>query len=102
MQGTVTGLASLSETPGVADLDLTYTILGGTGAFAVATGSFGGIATADSRGRTPTSPLFTLNFTGNIDAPALPEPATWAMMILGFGAIGLNVRAARRRRPQPA
>ena len=29
--------------------------------------------------------------------PAVPEPATWAMMLLGFGATGLMIR--RRRRP---
>ena len=29
-------------------------------------------------------------------APAVPEPATWAMMLVGFGGIGL---AMRRRRP---
>jgi hypothetical protein len=28
---------------------------------------------------------------------AVPEPATWAMMILGFGAIGLTLRGGRRR-----
>lgn len=28
---------------------------------------------------------------------AVPEPATWAMMIIGFGAIGSMVRASRRR-----
>jgi len=28
---------------------------------------------------------------------AVPEPATWAMMLLGFGAIGM---VARRRRTQ--
>lgn len=25
-------------------------------------------------------------------APAVPEPATWAMMIVGFGAVGLAIR----------
>ena len=28
---------------------------------------------------------------------AVPEPATWAMMIIGFGAIGSMVRTSRRR-----
>ena len=31
----------------------------------------------------------------NFDAAAVPEPATWAIMILGFGAVGF---ALRRRR----
>ena len=30
-------------------------------------------------------------------APAVPEPATWAMMLVGFGGIGLAMR--RRRKP---
>lgn len=30
-------------------------------------------------------------------SPAVPEPATWAMMLLGFGAAGFMLR--RRRRP---
>ena len=30
--------------------------------------------------------------------PAVPEPATWAMMILGFGAIGGMMRGSNRRR----
>jgi len=29
---------------------------------------------------------------------AIPEPSTWAMMIVGFGAVGTMVRASRRRR----
>jgi hypothetical protein len=29
----------------------------------------------------------------------IPEPATWAMMILGFGLIGLTLRGQRRREP---
>lgn len=32
-----------------------------------------------------------------IDSAVVPEPATWAMMLLGFGAIGFTMR--RRRRP---
>ena len=29
--------------------------------------------------------------------PAVPEPATWAMMIVGFGAIGFAMRSAKRQ-----
>lgn len=30
---------------------------------------------------------------------AVPEPGTWAMLILGFGAVGGALRSARKRRP---
>lgn len=30
--------------------------------------------------------------------PAVPEPATWAMMLLGFGAMGLSLRRRRQAR----
>jgi hypothetical protein len=45
---------------------------------------------------------FDLNSTSNsfelsnIGA-AVPEPATWAMMIIGFGAVGSMVRSHRRK-----
>lgn len=31
------------------------------------------------------------------DVPAVPEPGTWALMILGFGAVGGSARYRRRR-----
>ncbi len=51
--------------------------------------TFGTPGTANVRGR------FTLlsESTG-----AVPEPATWGMMILGFGAMGGMMRASRRRK----
>jgi hypothetical protein len=48
---------------------------------------------------------YTLTFVGNgsgsfggaVAFSAGPEPATWGMMLLGFGAVGFAMR--RRRRP---
>ena len=31
--------------------------------------------------------------------PPVPEPATWAMMLLGFGGIGAAMRRSRRQKP---
>jgi len=33
-----------------------------------------------------------LTFTPNATTGAVPEPATWAMMLLGFGAVGSAMR----------
>jgi hypothetical protein len=33
--------------------------------------------------------------TGNVTISAVPEADTWAMMLLGFGAIGLTIRGRR-------
>lgn len=43
-----------------------------------------------------------LNFrlTGETFAVAVPEPATWGLMILGFGVIGGALRSSRRTRAQ--
>ena len=45
-----------------------------------------------------TSPIAAGEFHGGITIMngAVPEPGTWAMMLLGFGAVGLSMR---RRRP---
>lgn len=37
-----------------------------------------------------------INFTVNTTIPAVPEPATWAMMLLGFGGIGYSMRRRRK------
>jgi hypothetical protein len=31
--------------------------------------------------------------------PSVPEPATWAMMLMGFGAVGAAMRRDRSKRP---
>jgi hypothetical protein len=37
-----------------------------------------------------------IGFTANVSAPAVPEPATWAMMLFGFGLVGSTMRRGRR------
>jgi hypothetical protein len=45
------------------------------------------------------NPIVGGSFTGNafISPAAVPEPATWAMMLLGFGGMGFVIR--RKRQP---
>ena len=71
MTGRGGSFASLGLTPGI------YTWNWGSG------------ANADS---------LTINIGTAIPPGAVPEPSTWAMLILGFGAVG----GALRRRKRPA
>ena len=41
--------------------------------------------------------LATVNATSSPVTAAVPEPATWAMMLLGFGAVGYAMRRRRAR-----
>ncbi|RYG87482.1 MAG: PEP-CTERM sorting domain-containing protein, partial [Alphaproteobacteria bacterium] len=72
-----------------------YTITGGSGIFDGATGSFTNIGTVDVRGGPPSR--LSLNFDGAIIAGAVPEPATWALLLLGFGMLGCGMRTRRAR-----
>lgn len=42
--------------------------------------------------------LGTNGFSNAVLITPVPEPATWAMMLLGFGAIGISLRIRRKRR----
>lgn len=39
---------------------------------------------------------YRLYASGTLQAGAVPEPATWAMMLLGFAGVGFTVRSRRR------
>ena len=47
-----------------------------------------------SIGQTRT-PLFAISAFRNV--PGVPEPSTWGMMLVGFGAVGFSLRKAKRR-----
>lgn len=55
----------------------------------------GGTNTLTVGGTTGTSTNVNANFSGVLsfsNAPTVPEPATWAMMLVGFGAAGYSLR----------
>lgn len=80
--------------PGVFSIFQTHLVTGGTGLFAGATGSFDSMGTLSfPMGR----PTVNQTFEGTLILPAVPEPATWAMMIGGFALIGGRLRFRRRR-----
>lgn len=63
-----------------------------------------GISYAIFGGRDPAingNSVYADNFTFD-SAAAVPEPATWAFMIVGFGAVGASLRAGRRKQASPA
>jgi hypothetical protein len=62
-------------------------------------GSFS-LVLGDATFRTPG----TANISGTFTyiSPSVPEPATWAMMLLGFGAVGFAMRRSRLSRGQIA
>lgn len=94
--GTHSGALLSTGQMGVYDVVETLIFTGGTGFFVGTTG------TADFVGQVrfgqfqggPAS-FGEGRFTGKLNIPAIPEPASWAMMIAGFGIVGM---AARRRR----
>ena len=92
--GTFDGGSTPTGTPGISNTAWLFTILGGTGRFDGASGTFNGTGVSDATTR-PTR--VSIDFIGNINAPAVPEPESWALMLLGFGAIGMTVRRGRKR-----
>lgn len=110
--GTGTYLASISPIgTGTATINFGQTLVGltiiglhygsagdggeGTSFFLFDAGS--GVNSVTVSSRTNTNFNFGLSNAALFSTTAVPEPATWAMMLLGFGGIGMAMR--RRRRP---
>jgi hypothetical protein len=93
--GTTAGeLTPIDGMPGFFDSVVHYTVTGGTGRFLSASGTIEGVGVLN---RTLPRPINNLTLTGDLDLPAVPEPSSWALMILGFGAAGSLVRRRRAR-----
>jgi hypothetical protein len=89
--GTPTHIWFLSDTEGrlalppqLNNITLTTTSLNETGDFQALTNSQGGN-------------IFGTTFRVKSDLDPIPEPATWALMILGFGLAGATMRRQRVR-----
>jgi hypothetical protein len=93
LTGAYSGLATPSGTPGLLNNTINYLVTGGTGRFLGGSGLITGMGTVDFRMGAPRQAL-TLN--GELNLPAVPEPATWGLMILGFGLSGGALRSRRR------
>lgn len=82
----------------LADFGDTYSTRAFVSAFGVGDGSGAGIAFnafADNLALTTTSGTNRVNFAA--PSGAVPEPATWAMMLVGFGGMGAAMRRNRRK-----
>lgn len=99
LQGTTSGFLTPSGTANILNSFVTYTVAGGTGAFAGATGIINGVGTLD---RNFARPRNQLALSGTLNAPGVPEPASWGMMITGFGAVGGMTRRRRARKLNPS
>lgn len=86
--GSFNGGSSPTSIPTISNVDWLFTITGGTGRFADASGIFEGTGTADATTR-PTHVVIDFG-------PPVPEPASWTLMLLGFGGIGFAIRRRRR------
>lgn len=120
--GSVTTTVDISGLNGPTDLDISSVLVNGLAATAVYRDAAGNVCTTPGVGSCGATETFAINnvpitagapnqisvsglsrgngsYGGNATfmPAAVPEPATWAMMLLGFGAIGFSMR--KRRRP---
>lgn len=92
LSGSYSGFFTPTGTPNVLNTTVNFIALGGTGRFLGASGTIQGVGILD---RSLPRPLNNIDLTGMLNLPAVPEPASWALMIGGFALTGV----AMRRRP---
>ena len=59
--------------------------------------SFVGTGTSSALSFTSSGGAFVDSFVDNVTLSAVPEPATWTMVLLGFAGIGAAMRLSRKR-----
>lgn len=118
--GSVTTSVTVNGIHGVLDLDFISVIVNGLTATAVYRDALGNVCTNYNVGTCGATETFAINnvpiLAGVLNTisitgysrgngsyggqatftPSVPEPATWAMMLVGFGAVGFGMRRARK------
>lgn len=89
LSGTYSGALAPSGTARLLNNTINYVVTSGTGRFLNASGTIDGTGTLDLRNG-PARADLVLN--GTLALPAVPEPATWVLMISGFGLTGSIMR----------
>ncbi len=89
LSGTYSGVLAPSGTAGLLNNTINYVVTSGTGRFLNASGTIDGAGTLDFRGGPARVDLV---LSGTLALPAVPEPASWAMMVGGFGLMGGMMR----------
>ena len=92
--GTYTGAVSLSGTPGLFNTVENLVVTGGTGLFLDAAGF---ITTTGQLQFLNGSGVYSGTLAGRFETPGVPEPASWALMLGGFGLMGAGLRTRRRQ-----
>ncbi len=91
--GTTSGNLTPTASPGLFDAVYTLVATGGTGRFLDASGAINAIAQVDTR-FPPASNSAVIS--GLLTLPAVPEPATWLLLVSGFGLVGAMARRRQR------
>lgn len=97
--GSITGGLSSSGTWSLPGFTVDYIAVKASDQFVLysASGSSGNWDTFDIPFKKNAHGLSHLAFFGSANVGAVPEPATWAMMLLGFGFVGGAMRSTKRR-----